>query len=603
MKYLILTVFIFVSFIVFIGMFYFFQKQKDQYQSNLVRLSKINILALTLRRHEKDFMARLDLEYAKRFNDSYQELTEFIRSLEDRFSEETTSMQRIETMKKDLQQYQVSFNELVAVQKEIGFDENTGLNGNLRESVHKAEEVLNQVGDSLLISNMLLLRRREKDFMLRGDLSYLDSFKKDYQKLEQNLENIGKLSEIDRSKILTFLNLYQKDFLSYVNGAQKKGLNDNEGLRGALRTAVHQAEEHIQELIDQETSNIELEIRRQDKITIGVTAGVVTGTLIFILFILRNITQVISRLVETVKSGSSQLAATAEGLSQGATEQAASVEETSASMEQMVANVQQNSENARITEQIAIQAADDSRQSGHAVDEAVKAMKEIAKKITVVQEIARQTNLLALNAAIEAARAREHGKGFAVVASEVRKLAELSQAAAAEISELSASSVQTAEQAGKMLNELVPRIEKTANLVQEISASSNEQKIGADQINESVQQLDIVIQQNASSSEELAATAEELSNQSNILHTTIHNFFAERDLRQDLRFAANTNKKTNFDSKTPYQPVVHSSSSLKTRERPPVQSRMKLAESQNIQGLQLDLKKEEKSTDEEFTNF
>jgi len=227
---------------------------------------------------------------------------------------------------------------------------------------------------------------------------------------------------------------------------------------------------------------------------------------------------------ENVASGSQQLSSTSQQLSQGATEQAASVEETSASMEQMGSNIQQNADNSQQTEKISLKAAKDAQESGEAVTEAVSAMKEIATKISIIEEIARQTNLLALNAAIEAARAGEHGKGFAVVAAEVRKLAERSQNAAGEISELSATSVNVAEKAGDMLSKLVPDIQKTAELVQEISASSAEQNSGTEQISKAIQQLDTVIQQNASATEEMASTSEELSSQAQQLQDTISFF-------------------------------------------------------------------------------
>jgi methyl-accepting chemotaxis protein len=193
-------------------------------------------------------------------------------------------------------------------------------------------------------------------------------------------------------------------------------------------------------------------------------------------------------------------------------------------MEEMAANIKQNSDNAQQTEKIAIKAAEDGNESGKAVAATVGAMKEIAGKISIIEEIARQTNLLALNAAIEAARAGEHGKGFAVVASEVRKLAERSQTAAGEINKLSASSVQIAEKAGEMLGKIVPDIQKTADLVQEITAASNEQSSGAGQINKAIQQLDQVVQQNASASEEMASTSTELLSQAEQLQSTISFF-------------------------------------------------------------------------------
>ena len=224
---------------------------------------------------------------------------------------------------------------------------------------------------------------------------------------------------------------------------------------------------------------------------------------------------------DNVTAGSREMSTGSEQMSQGATEQAAAAEEASSSMEQMSSNIRQNADNAVQTERIAVKSAEDAKEGGKAVAETVAAMKEIAGKISIIEEIARQTNLLALNAAIEAARAGEHGKGFAVVAAEVRKLAERSQHAAAEISQLSSTSVDVAERAGEMLARILPDIQKTAELVQEISAASKEQDTGAEQINKAVQQLDQVIQQNAGAAEEMASTAEELSAQAEQLQATI----------------------------------------------------------------------------------
>jgi len=236
---------------------------------------------------------------------------------------------------------------------------------------------------------------------------------------------------------------------------------------------------------------------------------------------LKEVVMEVQSAADNVASGGQEMSGTAQQMSQGATEQAASAEEVSSSMEQMAANIRQNTDNAMQTEKIAVKSATDAKEGGRAVTETVAAMKQIATKISIIEEIARQTNLLALNAAIEAARAGEHGKGFAVVASEVRKLAERSQSAAGEISELSTSSVAIAEKAGDMLNKMLPDIQKTAELVQEINASSKEQDAGADQINKAIQQLDQIIQQNASSAEEMASTTEELSSQAEQLKSTI----------------------------------------------------------------------------------
>ncbi len=230
---------------------------------------------------------------------------------------------------------------------------------------------------------------------------------------------------------------------------------------------------------------------------------------------------------DTLTSASEEMSATAQSLSQASTEQAASVEETSASVEQMTSSIGQNTDNAKITDQMASKAATEAAEGGQAVRQTVEAMKQIAQKISIIDDIAYQTNLLALNAAIEAARAGEHGKGFAVVAAEVRKLAERSQVAAQEIGEVAGSSVELAERAGKLLDEIVPAIRKTSELVQEITAASQEQSSGVGQINTAMTQLSQLTQQNASSSEELAATAEEMSTQAQQLQAAISFFKVE----------------------------------------------------------------------------
>ena len=244
---------------------------------------------------------------------------------------------------------------------------------------------------------------------------------------------------------------------------------------------------------------------------------------------LRGIITDVKSAGDNVASGSEELSASSEQMSQGATEQASAAEEASSSMEEMVSNIKQSADNAMQTEKIAVKSAQDAREGGKAVADTVTAMTEITEKIFIIEEIARQTNLLALNAAIEAARAGEHGKGFAVVAAEVRKLAERSQTAAAEINTLARSSMEVAQGAGEMLEKLVPDIQKTAELVQEIAAASNEQNTGADQINNAIQQLDQVIQQNATASEEMSSTSEELAAQAEELQSTIAFFKLNSD--------------------------------------------------------------------------
>jgi methyl-accepting chemotaxis protein len=304
---------------------------------------------------------------------------------------------------------------------------------------------------------------------------------------------------------------------------------------------------------------------------------------------LRQVVGEVMSAARNVAAGSQEMSATAEQLSQGSTEQASSTEEASASMEEMASTIKQSADNAAQTEKIARQSAADAIASGDAVNNAVSAMQTIAQKIMVVQEIARQTDLLALNAAVEAARAGEHGRGFAVVASEVRKLAERSQSAAAEISTLSGDTVKAAQSAGEMLAKLVPDIQRTAELVEEISAGSREQNVGASQINTAIQQLDKVTQQNTSAAEELSSTSEELASQADQLQGAI-GYFRLDDRAANSATAAQSDLREAVMAKAPHM-----------QPRKTVKPTFRSAKSASSGGFDLDLDDSQDDLDDQFT--
>lgn len=272
-----------------------------------------------------------------------------------------------------------------------------------------------------------------------------------------------------------------------------------------------------------------IEVKTRDEI------GTLFGSIKIMVEKLKEVVGDVKNAANNVAAGSQQVNVSADQMAEGANKQAVSAEEASSAVEEMTATIGQNADNAAQTESIARKSAHDAEDSGAAIAEGVKAMKAIAQKISIVEELARQTNLLALNAAIEAARAGEHGKGFAVVAAEVRKLAERSQTAAAEISTLSNTSVEVAERASLMLTKLLPDIRKTSELVQEITASSKEQSTGAAQIHVSIQQLNDVIQNAATTAEELATVAGGLSSEADQLLKSVKFFKVDSDDRMGAR--------------------------------------------------------------------
>ena len=518
-------------------------------------------LVLDLRKHEKDFLMRNDLKYEAEFFKTQAKLGKGLDDLGEKLRDLGLDGSNIGPFRQVLKTYGDAFKATTAAAKAVGLDPNSGLQGELRKAVHEAQSALEAGKNNLLLKEVLMLRRDEKDFLLRLELKYVDSFNKHFESFMASLKEADPKGA---GGLAPRMELYKTSFLAMVEGYKTMGLTPAEGTQGLMRKAVHGTDEMVKKLDDDLVLAIDEKMAAAKRNSLLVFLATAALMIAFGVFLIRSIlrqlggdpayvSEVVSEVAQgnlavridlnggdttsvlasintmtaklahiisevntaaaALNSAAGQVSQTSQSLSQSSSEQAASVEETTASVEQMSASITQNTENAKVTDNMASKAAKEAEQGGGAVTRTVEAMKQIAGKIGIIDDIAYQTNLLALNAAIEAARAGEHGKGFAVVAAEVRKLAERSQVAAQEIGELAGSSVGMAETAGKLLDEMVPAIKKTSDLVQEIAAASQEQSSGVGQINGAMAQLSKATQQNASASEELAATAEEMGGQ------------------------------------------------------------------------------------------
>ncbi|GJI92431.1 MULTISPECIES: methyl-accepting chemotaxis protein [Telluria group] len=365
-----------------------------------------------------------------------------------------------------------------------------------------------------------------KNYILRGG-DYNSKFRADLATIEQHMAGYKSAGSVtaEEQALLNEVAVSTKaygDSMTQLEAMHEKGMTPVE-MDKSIKGADEAIASAFRKLLKVNASETQAESTAMTEVTnsakqmiLAVDVCIAILGCVLAVWLARSLSGIVREVQSVVASlagASQEVSATAQSLSQASSEQAAGVEETSASIEQMTASIAQNTENAKVTDGIATQAAVDATRGGEVVKATAAAMKQIASKISIIDDIAYQTNLLALNAAIEAARAHEHGKGFAVVAAEVRKLAERSQVAAQEISKVASDSVELAEQAGQMFDALVPNIRKTSDLVQEITAASEEQSSGVRQINSAVIQLSETTQLNAASSEELAATSEEMSAQ------------------------------------------------------------------------------------------
>ena len=526
------------------------------------------------RRHEKDFLARMDMKYADKFTEeaaAMGKLTAETLPIAKQF-EMSTGILNID---KTFKEYVTGFRKLVEDYQVAGLDENSGLQASFRKNVHEVEALVEEQKRDNLEVLMLQMRRHEKDYMARGDVKYLQAMKDRRAEFDKILSAAG-IPASSKKKISIAMDAYYKDFFTWAdkNEATKTDIDNfrekvhvMEEEMGALLVAIPDVKANFQKNYEENTQtaftlfvvtllfvigvitvlcfyvlrSIQNQLGadpsevasiadsiakgRLDEVRINEAAQIgVMKSMLFMKSALENIVREIQSNTATVASAATQISATADNISSAAEEQAASVEQTSSSAEEMRASIRQNSENSARANQISNESSQAALACGESVDETVRAMKQIAEKISVIEQIAAQTNMLSLNAAIEASRAGEYGRGFAVVAAEVRKLAELSRNSALEIASLTGQSVDIAEKAGSSLGEMIPKTVRAAELVKEISLVSEEQSVGTDQISSAVRQLDSAAQQNASASQELAATARSLTDKSAALQDAVKFF-------------------------------------------------------------------------------
>lgn len=602
-----------------IGMFTYFSFQKVNKLSYMAdTVQELEVITLDLRKNEKDFLAREvknpeyfktgESKYFKRINDNIQSAIEHCEVLHNSpFIHNTEADPLIEEVEGHFVMYQKTFAQIEAKTREMGYKD-WGMIGELRASIHSVEEIVNELGLDKAKVHMLTQRRREKDYLLRKDLSYKDKFGEDLQKFHATLDDLY-ITNANRTKIKNLLNDYEQKFYAVIELDKEIGLSENEGLLGELRAEVHQIEPEVATI---HKVVLDLTHDNTNRTMVILIIFILIGTIItiaFSAFIMRiiyrllggepayvaSIAQEISEgnLTMDLESSNShtgllkamvamkekleeiltgvtenanmivaageQLSSTSEQISQGANESASSVEEVSSTVEEISANIQQNTDNSQQTDKIAANAHAGIENVNEQASASLEANRTISEKIKIINDIAFQTNILALNAAVEAARAGEHGKGFAVVAAEVRKLAERSKIAADEIVDLTENSLNLSESAGIKLAEMLPEIKKTSDLIQEITAASLEQNNGVGQVNNAIQQLSSVSQQNASASEEMAASAKELEAQSINLKNLISYFKlknADSGLNYNKKLAGtNRNSMSKQSSETSVQPI------------------------------------------------
>jgi len=545
-------------------------KSNDQIKESL---QELEILTLQLRRSEKDFLARSlkspefyegkENKYLLSFNQTQKATISLISNLykADLLKDESFLIQKMDTMQNLFTLYEKEFISIAENYKQLGFKD-WGLVGDMRAAIHEVESIVSSLNLDRAQVYMLNLRRREKDFLIRLDLDYKSKFDKDVNSFKTFLAKTN-LNLKQKQQIENLLSSYATSFENVVNQYTHIGISETEGLMGEMRKTIKSVEPLVEEVHQKISQKVNAEIKWD--MTILILFIIISSVSIILLttFTLRSIltllggepkdvaliaeniskgnlninrdskknykgvmksmitmTSTLKEMItqillstEQIAQASEQLSNTSSQISTGASEQASSVEEIAATVEEITSNILQNSSNAQKTNQISKETFHGIKSVDNQASEALLANKNITDKIQIINNIAFQTNILALNAAVEASRAGEQGRGFSVVASEVRKLAELSKKAADEIIDLAGNSLQLSEISKNQLNNILPHIEQTTRLIEEIDFASKEQNSGVQQVNSAIQQLNSVTQENASVSEEMAASSKELEAQ------------------------------------------------------------------------------------------
>ncbi len=605
---------IFSVFIVFgiIGVFTYYSFHKlDNLNTVKSNTLLLNEYTLKIRKMEKNFLMRdvknddfyktgtsINLKDFNAYMDTTRELT--AKMIRDKYVKSFGLTDSFKNIKGSLESYDSAFEVLVRKSRARGFN-STGIEGSLQNSYQYFDQSVsaNHLGDAFTI-HLLSLRRYEKNYILRNDLTYKEDFVQECDTLNKYVSELPIKNEL-KQNLSNELLKYKTNFLSLVDIDMQIGSNSTEGLLGNLENHVQTVEPEVKRVISSMESHISIVKNLTDNLLMIIIALGGAFCLVFGLILIRDIYSImggepaiVAEIAENIANGnlaikldytlakkgmmksifdmseklkhtmsnilissgniaaaSQQLSSSSVQLSQGATEQASSFEELSSTMEEITAAIDKNTSNAIQTEKVSSEAEKGIREVNNWSEKALESSTIIADKIQVINEIAFQTNILALNAAVEAARAGEQGKGFAVVASEVRKLAERSKTAADEIVQLAANSLSVTKETVTKLNEMLPKIKNTTSLLQEIAAASAEQNTGASQVNITIQQLNSVTQGNSSTSEELASSAEELASQAESLQEMVSIFRIDdgKEKKTELKNKPVKNREVKFNEK------------------------------------------------------